>query len=84
MHDILSMFRVASQTTRIVSLRHEVASEREAANAFRLVSKPVSILSSVPGNREIVEPEETPKKRFIHQTKSGKEKDGRVNVSESS
>ena len=44
--------------------------EREQ-NASRLVSKPVPIPSSVSGNREIVEPGEMPKKRLIHQAKSG-------------
>ncbi len=73
-----------NRTIRIVSLRHEVASESEAINAFRLVSKPVSVLSSAIGNDGVVEPEETPKKRLIHQAKSGKEKGGRVNASKSS
>jgi len=48
------------------------------------VSKPVSTLSSATRKEGVVEPEGTPKKRFIHQAKSGKEKDGRVNESESS
>ena len=48
-----------------------------------LVSKPVPILSSVTGNSEVVQLEETAKKRFSHQTKSAQGKGGRVNASES-
>ena len=50
---------------------------RSGRPTFRLVSKPVPILSSVTGNSGVVELEEKPKKRFSHQTKSGQGKGGK-------